>query len=240
MAEPTVSVVIPAYNEEHIISACLQSLSFQETTEPFEVIVVDNKSTDKTAEVARGFSELLDIRVIREEQQGRGAARKAGFAAARGEFILSTDADATVPTDWIATLSGVLRSQPDAVAVTGPAKIMDCSPFKNWLLTGLFSVYIRIDMTLKGYTCMNGFNFAVRKSVYEKVGGFDARNDAQEDMELTLRIKNAGRIALVKVGPVISGRRFKRGVLRAWWEYTWTFIAKFILKRERVELSNVK
>lgn len=237
---PLVSVVIPAYNEEPIIGDCLRSLTFQETPDSFEVIVVDNRSTDNTGKVAMSFIELLDIRVIREETPGRGAARKTGFAAAKGEIILSTDADAVLPVEWIAMLTKTLHSDPKIVAVTGPARIEDCTPFKNWLLTGLFRIYIRIDMTLKGYTCMNGFNFGIWKNAYEKAGGFDARNDAQEDMELTTRVRKLGKIGLADVSPVISGRRFRRGIFRAWWEYIWTFIAKFILKRERVELSNVK
>src|SRR3989344_4845448 len=86
-----ISIVIIAYNEKKDIASCLMAMSKQTYREPFEVIVVDNASTDHTPEIAQSFVERLPLRVIREEHKGRGAARARGFGEAKGEIILSTD-----------------------------------------------------------------------------------------------------------------------------------------------------
>lgn len=88
---PAVSVVIPAYNEERYLAACLTSLQKQ-TLKNFETIVVDNNSTDKTAEIARRFG----AKVVKELKQGIIPARERGFREAKAEIIARTDADTIV------------------------------------------------------------------------------------------------------------------------------------------------
>src|SRR4051794_22812903 len=92
-ASPAVSVIIPAYNEEGFIGACLHSLANQVTDVGYEVVLVDNNCRDQTVECASAAADGLDLRIVRECVQGRGAARRAGFAAARGQILLSGDAD---------------------------------------------------------------------------------------------------------------------------------------------------
>jgi len=94
-----ISIVIPAYNEEENIRCCLEGLVAQKTDQEFEVIVVDNVSTDKTSGVARTFVDKINLRVVEEHTKGRGAARCRGFSEATGETILSTDADCVVPSN---------------------------------------------------------------------------------------------------------------------------------------------
>lgn len=77
------SVVIPAYNEEELIGNCLNALVAQKTTEEFEVIVVDNNSRDKTAEIAEKYKSKLNLKILLQKEKGRGAARQKGFAAQR-------------------------------------------------------------------------------------------------------------------------------------------------------------
>lgn len=91
-----VSVVIPARNEEKYIGKCLQSLLEQEEKAD-EIIVVDNNSSDKTAEIAKSYG----ARVIKEKTQGITYARTLGFNSAKFEIIARVDADTTVPKDWI-------------------------------------------------------------------------------------------------------------------------------------------
>jgi len=98
--EDLVSVIIPARNEQTILPRCLAALHEQQSAREFELIVVDSASTDRTQQVARSFG----ARVIRLEEPGLGRARQAGFEAARGEIILSTDADAVPSEDWIERL----------------------------------------------------------------------------------------------------------------------------------------
>src|SRR6185369_10450324 len=125
-----ISVVIPAFNEEHTIGLCLKALVRQNTKRPFEVIVVDNNSTDQTVKADEKFKKILNLKIISQKEKGRGPARQAGFKAASGEIILSTDADATVYPEWIETLVSTLEKS-DAIAVTGPCRIDDQHWFTN-------------------------------------------------------------------------------------------------------------
>ena len=110
-----VSVVIPARNEEREIGRCLDSLARQ-TFRDFEVIVVDNGSMDRTASLARSRR----VRVIEEPRRGFSPARQAGFEAASGSIVASTDADTVVPPDWLARIEQAFKEQPQAVGVFGP------------------------------------------------------------------------------------------------------------------------
>ena len=91
--EPHLSVVIPAYNEEQYLPACLRALRQQKDAPPFEVIVVDNASTDSTACIAGQFG----AHVVAEPRKGVARARQSGFEAARAPIVASTDADTIVP-----------------------------------------------------------------------------------------------------------------------------------------------
>lgn len=86
---PELSIVVPAYNEEQRIGACIRSLVHQETDRTYEVILVDNHSTDATLAVARVAAAGRHLRVVHESRHGRGAARRAGFEAALGQVVLS-------------------------------------------------------------------------------------------------------------------------------------------------------
>lgn len=112
-----ISVVVPAFNEEHYVAAALESLQGQECAPPYEIIVVDNDSSDDTAAVARRYG----VTVLHEPQPGVCAARQRGTAAARGDIVVSTDADTVHPSDWLARIDAELLRSEDAVLVAGPA-----------------------------------------------------------------------------------------------------------------------
>ena len=107
---PELSIVIPAYNEACSIGACLQSLARQKTERSYEVVLVDNNSTDSTVEAGQAAAIGLQLRVVREPRQGRGAARRAGFEAALGHIIFSADADTVYPAHWLQTLLALART----------------------------------------------------------------------------------------------------------------------------------
>ena len=236
------SVVIPAYNEESCIGQCLEALLRQINAEPFEVIVVDNCSTDRTADIARSYMGKLNLCVISEGKKGRGAARRTGFAAAGGGVILSTDADCLPPETWISTLVNVLRKNPRLAGVTTPFEFRDCGLFRNailnlqWLLMATYRLFW-------GHFWLNGSSFAIRRETYERVGGFAPHADAQEDMDLSRRVRLVGEIrCLRRPRMVTSGRRFQEeGIIRGLWEYLSSFIAVRISRgKKRAELSDVR
>lgn len=110
-----VSIVIPAYNEEDYLKQCLTAIQ-QQTVQPFEVIVVDNNSTDKTAEIARSFP---FVKLLSEKRQGVVFARDRGFNAARGDIIGRIDVDTILPEDWVQNVQKIFAySQVAAVSGT--------------------------------------------------------------------------------------------------------------------------
>lgn len=238
-----ISIVIPAFNEERNITRCLDSLALQDTTEAFEVIVVDNGSTDDTRSVAEGYAGRLNIRVLDEPKRGRGAARAAGFAAASGDVIFSTDADTVVPPHWIETFLAILEERPHVVAVTSFPRIEDCSRYRNAVLNFVIPAFIRMNVIWIRTPGLSGFSFAIRKEAYLASGGFNPESDAYEDLELALRIKKkkVGKIHFAAGAPVVmSGRRFRKGVIKGWTEYIVTFARKFYAGKERVILEVVE
>src|SRR3989304_2760272 len=110
-----ISVVVPAYNEEQYISSCLAAISNQDFRSSYEIIVVDNSSEDRTAEIARSFG----ARVLTETRRTAAAARRRGFAEARGDIIATTDADTLVPTNWLSHIHCAFQATPGLVAFGG-------------------------------------------------------------------------------------------------------------------------
>src|SRR3989338_8668397 len=113
--QPKVSVIIPVYNAEKTLKQCLDSVVSQDF-ENFEIIVVDNNSTDGSKGIIDSFLAGRKVKYFFEEKRGRGAARNAGLRVARGEIIAMTDADCIVPTDWLKRLTEpVIQDQAQAV-----------------------------------------------------------------------------------------------------------------------------
>lgn len=235
-----ISVVIPAYNEEERIGICLDALVNQETDEPYEVIVVDHDSTDRTRAIAESYAGTLDIRVLNETIPGRGAGRALGFRMARGDVILSADADTIVSRDWLAVFASAARD-PRYVAATGTARIRDCSWWTNTVFNFCLPLLLQCNRLLYGHVGLSGYAFSIRRDVYQKAGGFDPQADAYEDLELGMRVSKLGRIKLILHPRVLfSGRRFKNGLVTGGREYLKTWYDRFIKKKRHVHLSNVK
>lgn len=114
-------MVIPAYNEADYLTTTVRSLQAQNFRGGVEVIVVDNASTDGTAQLAR----RLGARVVEERTPGVCAARQRGTLAARGEIVVSTDADTVHPQDWLTRLDARFAADPAIVAVAGPCRYAD-------------------------------------------------------------------------------------------------------------------
>jgi glycosyltransferase involved in cell wall biosynthesis len=184
-----VSIVIPAYNEERHLRSCLEAVANQTAT-PFEVIVVDNNSTDKTAQIAREFP---FVRLIREPRQGRVFARNAGFDVAKGDIIGRIDADITLPLEWVAHVqrfySGSKHSQE---AWTGAGyfpniRMPRLSSFGYALLA------FRLNKLLTGHYTLWGSNMALTAVQWQRVHSqVCERNDIHEDLDLAIHLDKAG------------------------------------------------
>src|SRR6185295_6274824 len=117
-----ISIVIPAYNEEKFIGDTLRSITESATENLLEIVVVNNASTDKTAEVASAFPK---VRVVNEEKKGITRARQAGLMAAQGEVLSYIDADTRVNTEWFKILNEEFAKDPGLVCLSGPYEYYD-------------------------------------------------------------------------------------------------------------------
>ena len=110
-----ISVVVPVYNREQLLARCLEHLMAQDY-DSFEVIVVDDGSTDGSVEVANQFG----VKVVSlEANQGAASARNAGVEAARGEYVAFIDSDCCAPPDWLSTMARYMEEEPGCVGVNG-------------------------------------------------------------------------------------------------------------------------
>lgn len=200
---PTVSVVVPARNEEALIEACLQSILFQEP-KPLEVILVDNGSVDRTSEIGKA----LGVKVIYQPRPGLHIARQTGLEAAQGDVVANTDADCLVEPGWIEAIAKAF-SNPEVVETYGGLEYFD-APFWDRLSAKYgYPLFLAI-MDKLGQPNTAGGNHAVRRETALKVGGYDV--PFGEDLRLMLKLKQQGKIKYVPGQRVLtSGRRLKKG-----------------------------
>lgn len=213
---PKISVVIPAFNEEKYLPRCLESLRLQ-TFRDFEVIVVDNNSTDKTGKIAQKY----DARVVKELVQGMTPARERGFSEAKAEIIVKTDADAVFPKYWLETFYQAFSMYPDTVAIGGSHFCSELDKFQNLL----FSIYMRfnyyLSRLLMGHYQLYGPNYAIRKSAWKKIHVHTDDKIVHEDIDLPCHLLEVGKIVFSpEIKNDFSLRRFKRQFLYTFFEYS--------------------
>lgn len=155
-----ISLVIPVYNELERIHECLEAVSRQHQA-PFEVIVVDNNSTDGTAAIAASFP---FVRVIHEARQGVVYARDRGFNEARGDIIARIDADTRIPADWTQTLLTIFTDTTIA-AVSGSVHYRDVALQNTVSRIDLFGRR-RLAALLGPDVALQGANMALRRSAW--------------------------------------------------------------------------
>jgi len=205
-----ISVVIPAYNEEHSIADCLKSLTTQSYKGGIEIIVIDNASTDKTIEVTGKFP----TKIIYEGRKGVTFARQAGFAAAKGEIIASTDADTVLPRNWLQIIDLAFSKDEKLVGLGGSVLPKKGTKFE-WFLSKAAMIGLYLTSLFK-FGFFIGSNFAVRKVAFEKIGGFDLKKISGEDVDLCVRLSKIGKVKfLFNVKAYASMRRLRNhGILR--------------------------
>lgn len=185
---PRVSIVIPVYNEEDQLAACLDTIAIQ-TQKPFEVIVVDNNSTDRSAAIARTYS---FVRVVTERRRGLVYARDRGFNAARGDVIGRIDTDSRLSKDWVATLEKLFMD-PDVDAASGSIGFHDV-PFKAFFgrVDNLFRRYLARSLASQGELFLYGSNMAIRRNVWMNIQAGLCRNGAfHEDIDLAAHLAHS-------------------------------------------------
>ncbi len=205
------SVIIPAFNEEDSIADCLKSLKKQDYPGKIEIIVVDNASTDKTAEIARENGAI----VLYEGRKGISAARRKGYEKSTGEILAYTDADSKVPPDWIARLNHIFNSDEHIAAVGGFFMFDGVGFIINLLANKIFLPInnLAVKYILSPYSpFLTGSNMALRRDVYEKSGGFDPKIMHAEDIDMAKKAAKFGKVYFdSKLKVKTSFRRYSGG-----------------------------
>lgn len=218
---PFFSIVIPAYNEEETLAITLKSLKKQDYQGKFEIIVVDNNSTDHTSQVAQKYADM----VVFEANKGTACARQAGFKKAKGSIIVSTDADVLFPQNWLSKYAEEFNKHPQAIIISGMYDFYDGS-FPLKILDWLFNY--RLFCIFGWYS---GANMAVKKWAFEKSSGFKTTIPISEDSELGVRLREFGEVyRFAKFKVHVSARRFnKLGLWAALWNYGYTYFFQYRL-----------
>lgn len=217
------SVVIPVKDDSRPLTRCLRDLARQ-TRPADEIVVVDNASSDDSADVARSAG----ARVVAELRPGIPVTAATGYDAATGDLILRCDADSRLPPDWIARIAALLADG-DTAAVTGPAVFYDL-PARFAALSRLLGAlylgaYTSTTGLALGHPPLFGSNFGMRRDAWEAVRHSVHRLDPEvhDDLDLSMHLGPERRIRWVRsllVGisarPFTDGaalcRRFRRGM----------------------------
>ena len=189
---------MPVYNGEQFLEASLESALAQDY-DPFELIVCDDGSTDRTPEILAAFPSL---RVVRRERGGAAAARNAAVAASAGDLLAFFDADDLWPSNRLSLQAQYLIDHPETACVLGRQEWMNPPP---WL--GRDAVYGDLD----GIPLLSAM---IRRRVFDDLGGFDPSFRVAEDTDLLIRMRERG-IELAILPEIVLYRRFHGANLTA-------------------------
>lgn len=236
------SFVIPAYNEEVYLGACIESIlnqirrdatgALERTT---EIIVVDNASTDGTREVALRYP---GVQVVEEPRKGLTFARQAGFAASSGLLIANVDADSRLTPGWIAKVLAEFKAEPDLACLSGPVVYYDLDPWQRvaiqffYLLA--FTTYLMNRYILRVGSMVQGGNFVISRKALEAIGGFNLNISFYgEDTDIARRLNQVGEVRFtLGLKMFSSARRLKgEGMLTMAARYSVNYFWTTFLKR---------
>jgi GT2 family glycosyltransferase len=219
MSEPTFTVAMPAYNAERTIAASIRSVLAQ-TRSDHELIVVDDGSTDATVEIASGFNDPR-VRVLRQENQGPGAARNLAITEARGRYVSMLDSDDLWLPTYLETMGAALDADPRAGLAYTDAWVLDDRTRRIRKTTAMHYQdpplpppaepleFLRL-LVIRGNFVFT--SATVRRTTLDAIGAFNMLLTPSEDFELWLRIVAHGYRA-VRVGPKLAVYRKRSGSL---------------------------
>ena len=200
--EPTISLIIPAYNEEKYIGQCLDSVIKNSKGKFFEIIVIDNASKDNTNIIASRYS---NVKVFYEERKGLTRARQRGYNESKGEILAYIDADTIMPEGWYEKTFNEFSKDEKLACLSGPGYFYDVSKLNQWFLKNIYwRILVMTTYYFVGYMTL-GANFAIKKDVVSKMGEFDTSIEFYgEDVNIARRAHQFGKV------------KFKRDFISFW------------------------
>jgi glycosyltransferase involved in cell wall biosynthesis len=206
-SDPEISVVVSTRNRAAYLPACIEALAAQRTEASYEAVLIDNGSSDGTADVLRGWSEKDPrFRWAREERVGLSQGKNAGIAMARGRVVLFTDDDTLPAPDWIDAYRRFFARHPDGMTVAGGRVVpvpADLGPWPRWLpeegLRDLALLDLGEERMVEGAQYVWGGNMAVPAALFDLLGTWDEsvgrraeERGTYEDAEFEDRLRRAG------------------------------------------------
>ncbi|MBI2610145.1 glycosyltransferase family 2 protein [Candidatus Giovannonibacteria bacterium] len=225
-----VSLVIPAHNEEKYIANCLSAAIKNSRGRFFEIMVIDNASSDRTGDEASKFP---GVRVVREEKKGLTQARERGFQEARGDILAYIDADTLMPEHWFEILEKEFETHKNLAALSGPYDYYDVPKWQRLLIKCYWTISGLLAYRIAGYLVVGG-NFAIKRDILEKMHGFDTSIAFYgEDTNIARRASKFGKVKfLPKFFIYTSGRRFHgQGFFKTAVIYTANFFSEAIIHK---------
>lgn len=199
-----ISFIVPAYNEERCLAATLNALhaAGRALAEPYEIVVADDASTDRTAEIAQEHGAVL----ISINHRQIAATRNAGARGARGDWLVFVDADTLVNEAVVRAAVEAMRS--GAVGGGSGMRFDEPSPrYARLLLSGVVRLF-----RVTGYAA-GCFLFCTR-SAFAAVGGFDEQYYGAEELVMSRALKRQGRFVILKEAVITSARKLRTYTLR--------------------------
>ena len=202
---PLVSIVIIAYNEEEYIGRLLESVKAQGYPR-YEIIVVDDHSTDKTAEIVKSYALSLPVRIVQKDIRGASRSRNYGATFAQGEVVIFLDADVVLPAEFIAKNLQAFNKQRLSVAGVDFVPITE-NNLDKWI-TGFYRWWLK---TVQYFNPRGiGFCLFVCKELHKKVL-FDEGVVMSEDFDYIKRATRYGKFRIITTVPLkVSWRRFHK------------------------------
>lgn len=229
---PDISVVVSTYNRSKMLAGTIDGLLRQEGSATYEIIVVDNNSTDDTATVIQSFAQQSPlVHYVFEPKQGVSYGRNAGITAARSDLLLFTDDDVTPDPHWVEQAKSLFESKREFGCIGGkvlplwPAAPPSWLTQEHWSPLALLDYDTGMTMDSSNRRCLITANMGIRRSVFEQIGYFIPRFQktkgstcSMEDRELQERYWKAGGkcwfdpslVVYADIQPERLGKRYHR------------------------------
>jgi len=212
-ALPTVSIVIPAYNEQDTIKSCVLA-ALDQTVAALEIIVVDNRSTDGTAAVVHAlqvaYPEAPIVYLQQFEVQGLIPTRNFGLDHARGEIIGRIDADSVLEPTWVAEVQRAFE-EPETAASTGPVVYYDM-PLRRFGAIADDAIRRAMIVITRDYHLLFGSNMALRATAWQLIRDevcLDPEDELHEDVDISVHLHQHGQ-KVVYSSDMVTGMSARR------------------------------
>jgi len=197
---PKISVIIPTLNEEKYLEKTLLSIKAQTIEQPYEIIVSDGKSKDKTVEIAKKYADKIVI----YNKKGISVGRNLGAKYAEGEILVFVDADTILLPNTLEEVYKEVKKR-NVALVSCPILPLSCLPsfyFLYWLYNQFSKNSIKV-----GKPQIAGIFMATKKEIFDLVKGFDEKLKILEDFDFSERISKFGEVKIIESTFVITSPR---------------------------------